>query len=122
MKFIFGFLYLILTTSVFAQITFHGDKRPTTDFNYLESISRIEIEPLYKSFVSNVEKLYVVKCERLDISYSYRGTSTLKDILKAKCNSDKGSLTIKVVVQNSSNKTFIRALKVLPGKGMRSQF
>jgi len=59
--------------------------------------------------------------DKLDISYGYRGFVE-RDRLKTKCTSDKGSVTLKVVIQDSADKTFIRALKVLPGKGMRSQF
>ena len=121
---LFALLFIILTTSAMAQVSieFNRDyRRDAGDFRYLENPARLEIEPMYKNFVANVEQLYNVKCGKLEIGYGYRG-HVERDHLKTECTSEKGSVKIRVTTQNSRNKTFIRALKVLPGKGMRSQF
>lgn len=120
---LFSLLFIVFTTSAMAQVSIelNYDNRRASEFRSLETVARIGIEPMYKSFVDNVEKLYGVKCGELNISYGYRGFVE-RDRLKTKCKSDKGLVTLKVVIQNSEDKTFIRALKVLPGKGMRSQF
>lgn len=125
MKFLFGLLFLVVTSSAMAQMNVQLNRdnfrREAPDFRVLENPARIEIEPMYKNFISSVEELYGVKCGKLEINYGYRGFIE-RDRLKTKCSSDKGSVTVKVLIQNSADKVFIRSLKVIPGRGMRSQF